>query len=131
MARNSNGLRGEKGFTLIELLVVMVIIGLLAALVAPRLFGRVEKSKINAAKAQIELFGTALDSYRLDMGVYPNSLEDLIRRTGDRWDGPYLKKNIIPKDPWGNDYIYEVVDNGKAYRLSSTAGGGELIKSWE
>src|SRR5436305_15038696 len=83
------------GFTLIELLVVMVIIGLLAALVGPRFIRQEEKAKVKAAKAQIELLGTALDTFRLDVGRYPTSqegLEALRTQPGglDRWDGPYL-----------------------------------------
>lgn len=100
----------ERGFTLIEMLIVMVILGLLAALVGPRMFGKVGKSKQRAAKAQITLFETALDTYRLDVGKYPTTeqgLEALRVKPGDteRWDGPYLPKEV-PKDPWGNPYEY-------------------------
>src|SRR6266403_4838916 len=105
MLYHSDKLRRSDGFTLIELLVVMVIIGLLAALVGPRFIRQEEKAKIKAAKAQIELLGTALDTFRLDVGRYPTTeegLEALRERpsSGDRWDGPYLKKDV-PKDPWG------------------------------
>jgi general secretion pathway protein G len=122
---------GQRGFTLIELLVVIVIIGLLASLVGPRLFGKVEKSKRETARAQIEMFATALDSYRLDVGRYPDKLEELIRSSQAKWDGPYLRKNKIPPDPWGEEYQYQVQDGGKNYRLSSKGGEGEPINSWE
>ena len=100
----------ERGFTLIELLIVMVILGLLAALVGPRMFGKVGKSKQKAAKAQISLFETALDTYRLDVGKYPTTDQGLeaLRTQPDgveNWDGPYLAKEI-PLDPWGHPYEY-------------------------
>ncbi len=121
----------QRGITLIELLVVMVIIGLLASLVAPRLFGKVEKSKRGTARAQIEMLGTALDSYRLDVGKYPDRLEELIHSSNEKWDGPYLRKEKIPLDPWGEEYQYDVIGSGKDYHLSSKGGSGEPIKSWE
>jgi len=124
--------RHEAGFTLIELLVVIVILGLLAALVGPRLFPKVEKAKFQTAKTQIGLFGTALDSYRLDIGKYPESLEALINDDGnENWDGPYLKKRQIPKDPWGNEFHYQVEDNGKNYKLWSDGDGTKQITSWD
>src|SRR6266853_4276720 len=101
--RSSLGLiAGSRGFSLIELLVVIIILGLLAGLVGPRLFGRVGQSKTAAARAQIELFSAALDQYRLDVGSYPASaagLEALVRNPNvSDWSGPYLKKNLVPLD---------------------------------
>ncbi|TFG90513.1 MAG: type II secretion system protein GspG [Syntrophobacterales bacterium] len=100
----------EKGFTLIEVLIVMVILGLLAALVGPRMFGKVGTSKQKAAKAQIALFETTLDTYRLDMGRYPTEEEGLAAlrekpEGAEDWDGPYLSKEL-PLDPWGTPYVY-------------------------
>jgi general secretion pathway protein G len=101
----------SRGFSLIELLVVIIILGLLAGLVGPRLFGRVGQSKQAAARAQIELFGAALDQYRLDVGSYPssgNGLDALVKNPNvTNWNGPYLKKNLVPVDPWGKPYQYK------------------------
>ena len=130
------------GFTLIELLVVMVIIGLLAALVAPRLFPKLGKGKQAAAKAQIELLGQALDQYKLDVGSYPSTTEGLnalmTNPGGDKWEGPYLKKNV-PLDPWGNPYNYQCPGSHGEYDLYSLGrdnkpgGEGEDkdVLSWE
>lgn len=117
--------RKEKGFTLIELLIVMIILGLLAALVGPRMFGKVGKSRQNAAKAQIALFETALDTYRLDTGKYPTGLKALRVNAGvKRWDGPYLAKPV-PRDPWGNPYQYTLGDKEKGeYELKSFGADG-------
>src|SRR5262249_1771843 len=100
--------RDSRGFTLIEMIVVVIILGLLAGLVAPKLFGRVGQSKQVAARTQIELLGAALDQYSLDVGTYPTSLDGLIRNPrGGNWNGPYLKKAVVPLDPWGNPYNYK------------------------
>lgn len=122
--------RREKGFTLIELLIVMVILGLLAALVGPRMFGKVGKSKQKAAKAQISLFETALDTYRLDVGAYPTTdqgLQALRVNPGgmEKWDGPYLPKDV-PMDPWGNPYVYRSPgEHGDFDIISLGADGSE------
>jgi general secretion pathway protein G len=132
--------RKEQGFTLIELLIVIIILGLLAALVAPRMFGKVGSAKQKTAKAQIELFCTAIDTYRLDMGRFPKDLEELVKKVDDpKWEGPYLPK-AIPLDPWGHAYEYKCPgDDGRDYDLISygadgTSGGdGENadIVSWK
>ncbi len=98
------------GFTLLELLVVMVIIGLLAGYVGPKLFGQIGKSEVKVARAQIEGLAKSLDQYRIDIGRYPSTqqgLAALVAKPGDepRWAGPYLAKNV-PMDPWGNAYRY-------------------------
>src|SRR4030042_485183 len=125
--------RSEKGFTLVEILVVMIIIGLLAALVGPKLFGKVSTAKLKAAKAQIELFGTALDALRLDAGRYPTTEEGLKalreKPSGmEGWKGPYLPKEI-PLDPWAKAYLYKSPGEHGDYDLVSYgldgAEGGE------
>ena len=102
--------RLNAGFTLLELLVVMVIIGLLAGYVGPRYFAQIGKSETKVARTQIDALEKALEQYRLDIGHYPTTEQGLnylnARPANEpRWDGPYLKKNV-PKDPWGNPYLY-------------------------
>ena len=143
MQTPQNPLRRIRGFTLIELLVVVVIIGLLAGLVAPRYFGQVGKSNTGVARAQIEQLGKALDTYRLDVGVYPTSdqgLNALVAKPDgvDRWQGPYLQKQV-PGDPWGRAYKYKSPGDHSDYDLysygSDNAPGGigeaQDVNSWE
>jgi general secretion pathway protein G len=133
----------RRGFTLVELLVVMAIIALLAALVAPKVFPKLGKGKTSAAKAQIELLGQALDQYRLDTGHYPTTaqgLQALLTNPGDqKWEGPYLTKNVIPADPWGNPYNYACPGTHGEYdiwsygRDNAQGGDGEDqdVMSWQ
>jgi general secretion pathway protein G len=98
------------GFTLLELLVVMVIIGLLAGIVAPRYFSQVGKSRVKAARAQIDSLDKALEQFRLDTGRLPTTEEGLGALNSSppgmaNWEGPYLKK-AVPQDPWGHPYVY-------------------------
>jgi general secretion pathway protein G len=117
-----------KGFTLIELLVVMVILSLLAAFVGTDFFKHIGTSKQKAAKTQIEMFGTALDSFRLSVGRYPSTAEGLQGlRTNpgiDVWDGPYLRKDV-PMDPWGRPYIYNCPGQHGDYDLVSLGADGQ------
>lgn len=94
----------SKGFSLIELLIVITIMGLLVSIVAPEMFGKVEQSKAKTAEAQMKVLGTALDAYRLDMGYYPEKIEELVQNNDPMWHGPYIKE--IPQDPWRVSYAY-------------------------
>jgi len=138
-----NKRKKEQGFTLIELLIVMVILGLLAALVAPKMFGKAEKSKQKAAKAQISMFEGAIDTYRLDIGKFPTNEQGFqalrVQPEGlEKWDGPYLPKEI-PLDPWGKSYIYKYPGEHGDYDIISYGADGnpggqgddEDIVSWK
>ncbi|HET9385025.1 MAG TPA: type II secretion system major pseudopilin GspG [Gemmatimonadales bacterium] len=129
-----NGDSRQRGFTLIEILVVIIVLGMLAALVGPRILGRVSEAKGATARTQIELLGLALDSYRLDNGRYPTSEQGLaaLNETPARepvppnWRGPYLRKTI-PVDPWGRPYVYRSPgeSNPAAYDLFSLGRDGQ------
>lgn len=134
---------GEGGFTLIEMLVVITIIGLIMALVGPRVLNYLSESKAKAAKIQISSFGSALDLFFLDIGRYPTSsegLDVLIQRPGGAatWNGPYLKGAVVPADPWGRPYVYrspgqhgpyDIVSYGEDGREGGT-GTATDITSW-
>lgn len=124
----------RRGFTLTELLIVMAILVLLVSLIGPRLLGSKQKADVNAVKTQIGMFQAALERYAVDMNRFPSTEEGLAAlvskpglagssesagegseatesgssgAAGDTWDGPYLKTETLPKDPWGNNYAYE------------------------
>jgi general secretion pathway protein G len=118
-----------RGFTLLELLVVMVIIGLLAGYVGPKLFGQIGKSETKAAKAQLDALQKALDQYRIDVGHYPSSeqgLAALLAKPADepKWSGPYMAK-AIPPDPWGRGYLYTAPGQHGDFDLLSYGRDGQ------
>ena len=132
-----NPLNRQHGFTLIEMLVVLVIIGMLAGLVGPKLFGRVDSSKVKTAEVQVRMFKGSLETYRLDVGRFPTQAEGLLalnqapaeERARAHWRGPYLDQDV-PLDPWGNPYQYSIPGaNGQPFALYSLGGdnqrGGE------
>jgi general secretion pathway protein G len=105
----------ERGFTLIEIMVVIIIMGILASIVALRLTGQTEQARQTQAETQIRIFESALELYKLDNGSYPTTEQGLkalveaptVGKLPRKWrEGGYLQKSSIPKDPWGNEYIY-------------------------
>ena len=142
-------MKNQKGFTLIEIMVVVIILGLLAGLVLPRILGQEEKAKFEATKVQIRSIEGALDAYKLDNSFYPTTdqgLDALIKkpesgRIPNQWrEGGYLKPARIPKDPWGKDYVYlSPGSEGREYDIVSYGADGEPggegnnadIQSWK
>ena len=125
------------GFTLLELMVVLVILGLLAGLVGPRIFGKVDSSKVQVAQTQIKMLRGALQAYRLDVGRYPSTAEGLAalmrppQEAASYWSGPYLEDEM-PLDPWRKPYRYESPsDNLQGFALYSlgadSAEGGKGV----
>ena len=132
--KHNVGRMGTKGFTLIELMVVIVILGVLAALIVPRIMDRPEEAKRLKAKIQIESIETALKLYKLDNGIYPDTeqgLEALVQppdsgNVPKNWrKGGYLEKGKVPKDPWGHDYVYMSPGVENEYDIISYGADGE------
>jgi general secretion pathway protein G len=122
--------RDQGGFTLVEMLVVITIIGLIMGLVGPRVLNYLSESKVKSARIQIQSFASALDLFYLDAGRYPSSAEGLaalVRPTGGvaAWNGPYLKGNSVPNDPWGKAYVYRSPGEHGAYDLVSFGADGQ------
>ncbi len=139
-----NSTQRKQGFTLIELLVVLSIIGLLAGLVGPQVMKHLGGSKTKAAKVQIEDLAAALDMYKLDVGRYPDSDRGLVslvqKPEGVRgWNGPYLRKNKVPQDPWAQDYNYRFPGQYGDFDIYSLGADGveggedenQDLHSWE
>jgi len=136
--------RRERGFTLIELLVVLVILGLLGAIVGPRVMKYLSSAKSDSARLQVQDFAGTLDLYKLELGRYPTTDEGLkalveAPSNAEGWNGPYLKKKEVPKDPWGNEYSYRFPGQHGEFDVYSLGadnaegGDGENkdVASWE
>jgi general secretion pathway protein G len=119
----------NKGFTLIELLVVVAILALLAGIVGPQVMKRLGDSKSKAAKIQIEELASALEIYKIDTSRYPTSeqtLQALVQEPAgvDGWNGPYLRKNFVPKDPWKKEYFYRYPGRNAEFEIYSFGADG-------
>ena len=121
--------KSQAGFTLVEILVVITIIGLIMALVGPRVLNYLGEFKAKAAKIQIESFSGALDLYYLDLGRYPNSNEGLAALTRGNnapgWNGPYLRGGVVPADPWGHNYVYRAPGERAPFDIISLGSDGQ------
>ena len=126
--------RSQRGFTLIEIMVVVVILGILAGLIVPRIMSRPEEARRTKAALQIRSIESALKLYKLDNGVYPSteqSLEALVKKPESgtvpkKWrEGGYLESSKVPKDPWGNNFLYLLPGEHGDFDLSSYARDGQ------
>jgi general secretion pathway protein G len=131
MNPEKRGVSGEAGFTLVEMLVVITIIGLIMSLVGPRVLNYLSESKVKAAKIQIESLSAALDLFYLDNGRYPAANEGLTAlvqppSSAGGWNGPYLKTNAVPVDPWGRPYLYKVPGDHAPYEIASYGSSGQV-----
>ncbi|QQN61977.1 type II secretion system major pseudopilin GspG [Bradyrhizobium diazoefficiens] len=122
--------RGEEGFTLVEMLVVITIIGMIMALVGPRVLNYLSESRVKAAKIQIQSFSSALDLFYLDAGRFPTGSEGLAALAHpvsgvSSWNGPYVKGGNVPNDPWGNPYVYKQPGEKDPYEIRSLGSDGQ------
>ncbi len=128
------------GFTLVELLLVLMILALIGGLVLPGIIGKAESAKAKAAASQVNRLAMAVESYYLDTGSTPDSLEMLVNESGDvkGWNGPYVKSSLL-KDPWGREYQYRYPGEHGEFDLISLGADGQPggedknadINSWE
>ena len=134
----------RSGFSLIEMLVVIVILGLIASIVAPNLLGKIDNAKSKTARVQIEELAAAVELYYLDVGQYPstsNGLAALIEAPSEvaEWSGPYLKKQRMPRDPWGQNYHYRSPGDFAPFEIwtlgadnqAEGEGNNADVKSWQ
>jgi general secretion pathway protein G len=130
----------SRGFTLVELLLVLVILALIGGLVLPGIIGKAEGAKVKAAASQVSRLSMAVESFYLDTGETPDSLEDLVQESGGvgGWNGPYVKPSSL-KDPWGREYVYVYPGEHGDFDIYSLGADGQPggegknadINSWE
>ena len=132
--------KNTRGFTLVELLLVLVILALIGGLVLPNIIGKAEGAKVKAASSQISRLAMAVESFYLDTGTTPDSLDDLINESSgiEGWNGPYVKPSSL-KDPWGREYVYNYPGDHGDFDLYSLGADGQPggedrnadINSWD
>lgn len=122
MNNSINSLRA--GFTLIELLLVVAVLGILAALVAVRTIGQADKAKHQAALTQATTIKAGIEQFEMEVGRLPRDLNELVIDGDEKWPGPFLDSEEVPKDPWGNQFSMEI--RGKRIRVISAGPDGQF-----
>ena len=125
--RNSRTPRRQRGFTILEIVIVFILLAGIMAFVGPKIFEQMGRAKSSEAKIRIQQLSGQIEMYKLEVGKYPGSLQDLLKQPGGaegKWNGPYIKEGDL-KDAWGNDYRYAVPGQGKAYDLVSAGADGK------
>lgn len=124
--RDNRKLRRQRGFTILEIVIVFILLAGIMAFVGPKIFEQMSKAKSSEAKIKIQHLVGNIEMYRLEVGKYPQSLQELVRAPGGsdgKWNGPYAKDADL-KDAWGNDYSYSVPGQGKPFDLTSLGSDG-------
>lgn len=115
------------GFTLVEILLVVAILGILAGVAVQSFKGKTAAANVAAARTSIQAIATAIDTYEVDNGVYPPSLQNLLTKGSEyNWNGPYLRDGRMPKTPWGEDFIYAL--KGESYDLKAAKPDGTFVE---
>ena len=129
--RNGSSPRSNRGFTILEIVIVFALLAGIMAFVGPKIFEKMGQAKTAEQRIRIQTLVGDIEVYRLDVGKYPGSLQDLVRQPSgvDKWSGPYVKDPATLKDAWGNDYRYQVPGTNKPFDLISLGAdnqpGGE------
>jgi len=131
----------QRGFTLMELIVVITILAFVAVIIAPQMFDRADDAKRKAAQIQIDKVAAAIQLYKLEVGRFPETLQDLVQQPAgaDNWRGPYLDKKALLQDPWHRDLVYVQPGEHRRFDLSSYGSDGNAggegddadITNWE
>ncbi len=116
--------RAQRGFTILEIVIVFILLAGIMAFVAPRIFEKMGQAKSAEQRIRTQTLVGDIETFRLEVGKYPENLGALVRNPGsDKWNGPYAKDADL-KDAWGNDYRYTIPGQGKAYDLVSLGADG-------
>jgi general secretion pathway protein G len=114
---NASTTVAREGFTLIEILLVVAILGVLASIVVMSMTGQTEKARITATRITIDSIKSAVDRYEMELGKYPENLAELVKEGDEKWPGPFLDQEEVPRDHWGREFKYEII--GKRVRITS------------
>ena len=119
----------QRGFTILEIVIVFVLLAGIMAYVVPKIFEQSKRAEAAQAKIKLQNLAGQIEMYKLEVGKYPGSLQDLVKAPGgteNKWNGPYVKNPDELKDAWGNDYKYSVPGQGKAFDLISLGADGQV-----